>query len=100
VADSIGVRRVVILVLLFRCQEMHECGIMHRDLSPWNIFLSDANDVRVGDLGLGAEVQHHSTSHTSIYVYTCLWVYGRCHVKSCTSRSGERAGYPCRQGGG
>lgn len=40
---------------------MHECGIMHRDLSPWNIFLSDANDVRVGDLGLGAEVQH--TTH-------------------------------------
>lgn len=61
--DSIGFRRVVILVS-FRCQEMHECGIMHRDLSPWNIFLSDANDVRVGDLGLGAEVRSHNTHRT------------------------------------
>jgi len=32
---------------------MHECRVMHRDIKPQNIFLTEEGHIKLGDLGLG-----------------------------------------------
>ena len=39
---------------------MHQRGIIHRDIKPQNIFLDEAKDARLGDLGLA--VRYPDTS--------------------------------------
>lgn len=45
---------------------IHEQGIVHRDLSLWNIFLSDGGDVRIGDFGLAVKVGYRQNPLPSL----------------------------------
>jgi NIMA (never in mitosis gene a)-related kinase len=38
-------------------QALHSAGILHRDLKPKNIFLSDSNQLLIGDLGCSKVVK-------------------------------------------
>eukprot|EP00931_Biecheleriopsis_adriatica_P089185 TRINITY_DN6334_c0_g2_i1.p1 TRINITY_DN6334_c0_g2~~TRINITY_DN6334_c0_g2_i1.p1 ORF type:complete len:388 (+),score=93.66 TRINITY_DN6334_c0_g2_i1:31-1194(+) len=34
---------------------IHEHGIVHRDLNPWNVFVTGERDVKIGDFGLSVQ---------------------------------------------
>lgn len=52
--------------LLRAMEELHTCGLVHRDLKPDNIFVNNKT-VRLIDLGLAAEIGDHQTGGTPDY---------------------------------
>ncbi|CAG8546985.1 533_t:CDS:2 [Diversispora eburnea] len=47
--------RLYMIQLIDAISYMHDSNILHRDLKPDNIFMSDDLDLRVGDFGLSTE---------------------------------------------
>ncbi|KAI5093639.1 serine/threonine-protein kinase Nek4 isoform X1 [Silurus meridionalis] len=47
-------------------QYLHKKRILHRDLKTRNIFLTDINIIKVGDLGFAHILQHHDTASTLV----------------------------------
>ena len=53
-----GTRTVARLLheLALGLRHMHECGVLHRDLSTKNVLLSGSGTVKIGDFGLSREM--------------------------------------------
>lgn len=60
----------IIAPLLRAVGHAHSRGVIHRDIKPENIFLSDANEVLLGDWGLGIDnVQERPVSRVGTLDY-------------------------------
>ncbi|CAD6935381.1 unnamed protein product, partial [Tilletia controversa] len=59
-----GLRRNIALQLLVALSYVHRKNIVHLDIKPSNIFLTDEGHVKVGDFGLAAPVGSSSVTRT------------------------------------
>jgi serine/threonine protein kinase len=37
---------------------IHEQDVIHRDISPWNVFVDHDDQLKIGDFGLAVKVRH------------------------------------------
>ena len=50
-------------------QAAHEKGVIHRDIKPQNILITDTGDVKVTDLGIARAAASSSTATTTGFVF-------------------------------
>lgn len=53
---SLSANRPVFLQLLRGLQHIHSSGLIHRDLTPANVFITHDNNFKIGDFGLSREM--------------------------------------------
>jgi serine/threonine-protein kinase len=52
----------------------HEAGIVHRDVKPENVLLTEAGDVKVGDFGIARATEATAMTHTSMILGTAPYL--------------------------
>ncbi|OQR82190.1 kinase [Thraustotheca clavata] len=59
----------VLKVVAHALEDLHQCGIMHRDINPKNIFLCSTNYIKVGDLGISRDYNALMTLGVGTLIY-------------------------------
>lgn len=52
----------------------HEAGLIHRDIKPHNVLVTDRGDVKVADFGIARAVEETSVSRTSAVIGTAAYM--------------------------
>ena len=47
----------IIMQICLGLKDIHNCNIIHRDLTPENIFIDENNNIKIGDFGVSTEVE-------------------------------------------
>ena len=47
----------IIMQICLGLKDIHNCNIIHRDLTPENIFIDENNNIKIGDFGVSTEVK-------------------------------------------
>ena len=53
----------IIMQICYGLKEIHASEIIHRDLSPDNIFIDDKNNIKIGDFGISIEFKENETNN-------------------------------------
>ena len=53
----------IIMQICYGLKEIHASEIIHRDLSPDNIFIDDKNNIKIGDFGISIEFNENETNN-------------------------------------